>query len=136
MKNLLWLVTAVVVVAAGAFWLVGQKQRTPPQQQVTAPTPTQQAVKVKEITVVGDEYSFLPAKISVKAGERVKINFENKGELPHNMTIDELGFATNTISSGKITSAEFTANKSGTFTMYCSIGDHRSLGMVGEVTID
>ena len=67
--------------------------------------------------------------------EKVKLTFVNKGKLPHNLAIDELSVLTDTIPAGKSTMTEFTANQTGSFTAYCSVGNHRALGMEGEVEV-
>lgn len=96
---------------------------------------TGQGQEVREIAVEGDEYSFSPAGISVSKGEKIKLTFTNSGNLPHNFRVDELGIATKTISGGATDTIEFTAEKSGTFTSYCGVGSHRSLGMEGSLEV-
>ncbi|MBI4057763.1 hypothetical protein HY405_00355, partial [Candidatus Microgenomates bacterium] len=59
----------------------------------------------------------------------------NTGRLPHNLTIDELVVETDTIPAGKETTVEFAASKGGTFTAYCSVGNHRALGMEVKVEV-
>lgn len=91
---------------------------------------------VLEVAVDGDEYSFDPASITVTEGETVRVAFTNAGSFPHNFIIDELGVATETISPGGTDTVEFTADQSGTFTFYCSVGNHRQLGMEGELDVE
>lgn len=142
-KNLLiafGILVAVFLVGVGFVAFSGGKpygkpetqSPTPQAEQPTAPT-TQG--EVREITVAGSEYKFTPSSLVVTEGERLKITFQNTGKLPHNLTIDELRVATDTIAGGKTTTVEFTANKTGTFSMYCSVGNHRALGMEGEVEV-
>lgn len=130
----------VVVVLAGAI-IYSSGVKGPNYGSVPSPTPLStvqpsvQPGEVKEVSVEGGEYKFSPDSISVVAGEKVQVNFKNTGRLPHNLSLDELNFATDTIPGGKTTSAEFTASKTGSFTMYCSVGNHRSLGMEGKVEV-
>ena len=91
--------------------------------------------ETRNIVVSGDEYSFSPAAISLKAGEKTKITFRNIGKLPHNLFIDELDVMTDTIAGDKETTVEVTAKETGMYTMYCGVGNHRALGMEGEVKI-
>jgi plastocyanin len=90
---------------------------------------------VQEITVEGGMYYFKPNKISVKKGTPVKITLTNNGGM-HNFVIDALNVKSDTISSGKTTTVEFTPNKSGEFEFYCSIANHKAMGMVGTLVVE
>lgn len=91
--------------------------------------------EIREIVVSGNEYSFTPGSLSLKEGEQVRIVFRNNGRLPHNLAIDELDVVSDTIPGGQETTVEFTAEKTGSFTMYCGVGNHRALGMEGAVEV-
>lgn len=120
---------------AGFFFV---RKPVPTTQKITAtPTPVSPTTvrEGREIEVSADEYSFSPGAISVKKGEKIRLTFKNTGKLPHNYTIDELGVATKTIGGGQTETIEFTAEKSGTFTYYCGVGNHRSLGMEGKLEV-
>lgn len=134
-------VVVIILVAAGYFIYGRGGYRAPApattqrdQQQV--PPASQQDSEVNDITVEANEFSFSPSNISLTTGERVRITFKNVGRNPHNFMIDELGVASQTIPGGGSDTIEFTADKSGTFTFYCSIGNHRSLGMEGELSVE
>ena len=72
--------------------------------------------------------------MSVSKGDKVKIIFKNTGGF-HDFTIDEFGVRTKRINGGEEDTIEFVADKSGTFEYYCSVGDHRTLGMRGTLTV-
>lgn len=109
---------------------------TPTVQEETPPAPpTVTEGEVREIMVEGDEYSFSPEMIELVAGETVKITFKNTGNLPHNLVITELGVSTKTIPGGAEDSVTVTADKTGMYTFFCSVGNHRQLGMEGKVEI-
>lgn len=103
-----------------------------PQKEVS--TPEANSV-VKEITVTGNEYSYSPNSLTLQKGEQIKLSFKNAGNLPHNLLIDELGVATKTVKGGDSDTVTFTADKSGTFKFYCSVGNHRAQGMEGMTTV-
>ena len=91
-------------------------------------------VSVKEFTIDAAPYSFTPNTISVNLGDTVKITLKNtKGT--HDLKIDEFGVATRTLNVGEEQTITFVADKSGTFEYYCSIGNHRAMGMVGALTV-
>lgn len=93
-------------------------------------------VETREITIVGSEFSFSPAQITVKAGQKVKIIFENNGKAPHNLVIEELGISTKVIGNGETNSIEFIASTQGKFDIICSVPGHKELGMKAELTVE
>ncbi len=89
---------------------------------------------VKEFVVEGKNMSFTPAVLNVKKGDLVKITFKNTQGF-HDFKIDEFGAATKQIKSPDTEVLEFTADKVGSFEYYCSVGSHRSMGMVGILNV-
>lgn len=100
--------------------------------QVNNQTPV---ANLKEFTVHGSSFKFDPSEIKVKKGDRVKINFISD-DVGHNLLIDELNVRTRVLSGGNAQSIEFVADKEGSFDMYCSVGSHRDLGMVGKFIVE
>jgi plastocyanin len=99
----------------------------------TAPAPVMQNV-VKTFTVKGQNFSFAPNEIKVNKGDQVKIVFENTGGF-HDLVIDEFNVKTPTIPTGQSATIQFTADKTGTFQYYCSVSNHRQMGMVGNIIV-
>ena len=104
------------------------------------------------LTVRAFEWGFEPSAIELKQGEPVRIEFENGGRSIHNLKIDGLEAAgVHSQSTGAIKgeegqlfvgaakgdagTLEFTPQATGTFTYYCGIPRHRSLGMEGTLTV-
>lgn len=113
-------------------------ERTQQQQQMS-PTvePSRGAAEkgvVKEVIVTGSNFKFQPSTIMVKKGDTVKITFKNSGGF-HNFTIDEFNVATKQIGTGSEATVQFTADKVGTFEYYCSVGNHRQMGMRGQLIV-
>ncbi len=104
-----------------------EMKTTTVENEITAPA-------VKEFTVRGSSFMFDPATIAVNLGDTVKITFKNSGGM-HDWKIDEFGAATKKIKTGEEEALEFVANKAGTFEYYCSVGDHRTKGMKGTLTV-
>lgn len=89
---------------------------------------------VKEFNVTGQNFSFSPIIINVSKGDKVKIIFKN-AEGTHDFVIDEFNVATKRLKTGEEETIEFTADKSGTFEYYCSVGSHRVMGMKGSLIV-
>jgi len=96
--------------------------------------------------VIGTEFKFEPASITVTAGEKVKITVENKGALEHDWTLLEADGQTPLkgddgkaivihVAPGVIKSIEFTAPKAGRYVIICSIPGHKEAGMTGELIV-
>ena len=73
--------------------------------------------------------------MKVKIGDTVRVNFRNAGAMPHDFVIDEFNVRTKQIPVGEET-IEFVADKTGSFEFYCSVGNHRELGMKGTLMIE
>ncbi|OGG73106.1 hypothetical protein A3A38_04825 [Candidatus Kaiserbacteria bacterium RIFCSPLOWO2_01_FULL_53_17] len=89
---------------------------------------------VKELTVSNAGLTFNPKTLLVKKGDRVKITFKNTGGT-HDLRVDGYGVGTKVIQAGQEESFEFIADKAGTFEYYCSVGEHRQMGMKGTLTV-
>jgi plastocyanin len=84
--------------------------------------------------ITGKPYSFSKTELRVDKGDTVVINFENV-EGFHDLVIDEFNVRTKQLNVGGKETIEFVADKSGVFEYYCSVGNHRSMGMVGKLTV-
>ena len=93
------------------------------------------SASVKEFTVKGTSFAYSPETISVNKGDNVKISFEDDDGF-HDFVVEGYGVATPRISTGQSATIEFTADKSGTFSYYCSVGSHKELGMVGQLIVN
>ena len=91
--------------------------------------------EVKEFVVDGFNFGFSLSEIRVKKGDRVRIVFKNTGGY-HDFNIDELNVKTKIINTGEQETVEFVADKVGEFEYYCSVGNHRELGMRGKFIVE
>ncbi len=85
-------------------------------------------------TVTGTNFAFAPSAMTVKKGDNVVITFKN-GDGFHDFVIDELNVRTAQIQDGAQETVTFVADKAGTFEYYCSVGQHRAMGMKGTLTV-
>lgn len=88
----------------------------------------------KEFTVTGSNFAFAPNVLIVKKGETVKITLKNTDGF-HDLKIDEFNVATKRIRGGESETITFVANKIGNFEYYCSVGEHRAMGMKGTLVV-
>lgn len=93
------------------------------------------STEARVINVKGSPFKFEPSEIKVKKGEKVKIVFMNEKGM-HDWVNDEFDAKTKQIKDGQTDSVEFTADKTGTFEYYCSVGNHRQMGMVGNLIVE
>lgn len=89
---------------------------------------------IKEYIIHGSSFKLDPPEIRVNEGETVRIIYVSD-DIGHNLVIDEFNVRTNVISGGTSETLQFTADKKGTFDMYCSVGQHRGLGMEGKIIV-
>lgn len=151
-SNLNPLLIVVIVLILGAvgvmLWLGNNKNKeqsaqvipttaqpqVSPTEQVGAASDSAEGATVKEISVEGGSFYFKPNEITVKKGEKVKITLTSVGGM-HDFVSDALHVKSETISGGT-TTVEFTPDKTGTFEFYCSIGQHRQMGMKGKLIVE
>ncbi len=87
----------------------------------------------ESLTIVGTEFAFDPADVSIAADTPTEVTLDNQGVVEHDWTIDELGVEIYA-DAGESTTDTVTA-PAGTYEVYCSIPGHRDAGMVGELTV-
>ncbi len=143
-NNLLISVIVLALIGGAVYFAMSKSQSTTPATTSVSPTavmeekPTSEAMieegSVKEIVVEGSNFKFVPDTITVKKGEKTRIIFKSAGGM-HDFNVDELGIKTKIINAGEEDAAEFTANEVGTFEFYCSIGNHRQMGMKGTLIV-
>lgn len=130
-----------LVVLAGIGWFAwpnmnkSSSTTTPPATMQQETTPSETAGKIKTFQVEASSFFFNPKEIKVKKGDKVKIVLNNKAGM-HDWVLDEFNARTETIQAGQTAEVEFTADKTGTFEYYCSVGNHRQLGMVGNLIVE
>lgn len=147
-SKVLIVLIAVVLAGAGFFYMQSQKATNTPNemplagQETAAPTlagtsgasNSAQTATDKEFIVTGSNFKFQPTELTVNKGDTVKIIFKNT-EGFHDFVIDEFNVATKKIQSGSEETVQFVADKTGSFEYYCSVGNHRAMGMKGVLTV-
>ena len=95
--------------------------------------PETDADKVVEVTA--NNYSFSPNVIVVETGQKVRIELISI-QGTHDWVVDEFDAATPIVAAGAKNSVEFVADQSGEFEFYCSVANHRELGMAGTLIVE
>jgi plastocyanin len=151
MRTLLIVIVLLVVLAGGFWWYTAQTNDvtvnvsgdTPPVTPTPTPSPTPTttpqgttptSAAVKEFTVTSTGVAFNQKTLSVNKGDRVRITYSNGGGT-HDLRIDGYNVGTKVIQGGQKETFEFVADKAGTFEYYCSVGQHRQMGMKGTLTV-
>lgn len=146
-------IAILILIGAGTWFLVKGNPVSSPQpspetsiqQSTSAPSvmdstssaaasPSAQA-DVKEFTVVASGFKFTPNQITVKKGDKVKITLKNTGG-SHNLFIDGYKVQTKVINTGAEDTIEFVAGKPGTFEFWCTVANHKAMGMVGKLVVE
>ena len=135
------IIVVIVVGIVAGYLAVNQPARTTPTQTATQ---TQAAPVRFEVTNQDSKtpWGFVISgqqnpDLKVSRGATVEIVFKNAGVTIHDFTIDEFGVtkAKTQLDPGKSVTVTFTADKSGTFTYYCSQQGHKDLGMKGNFIV-
>jgi len=74
---------------------------------------------VKEFKMTAKQFAFDPATIEVNKGDKVRLVVTST-DVPHGIAIPEYGI-NERLDVGKPVTIEFTADKQGTFTAFCSV---------------
>src|SRR3989344_3641790 len=128
MKKILFLlcVMAILILSAcsqqNANNVVGQGSDINPgsiQPQGSSTEETVQNGDVKEFKIKAKQFEFSPSTIEVNKGDKVRL-IVTSSDVPHGIAIKEYGI-NEQLSPGKPVTIEFTADKTGTFTAFCSV---------------
>ncbi len=140
----------MVLAVGGGIWLARNNsktstiQDTKPQTQniqlvepVANPTPetvVQTNGKTVEVTIEGSNFKFTPNVIDAMRGDTIKLIFKSGGGI-HDLMIDAFDVQTSQLGDGEEEEVEFVVDKMGTFEFYCSVANHRSMGMTGKLRV-
>ncbi len=111
----------------------------PPPLESPSPVPVEQApdepTQVVNVSAPGG-LRFEPGAIEIRAGELTEFRFSNEDDQEHTFVISELAVVM--LAGGGQTvrsTVSVGPQNSGRFAFFCSIGDHRTSGMEGTITV-
>lgn len=157
-KNVLIAIIVVAVLGIGGYFMLSQRsgnQSQPSELEVATGQPLQESTSgetvvdeaasgeaamekdsaVKTFEIDASTFKFSLTEMKVKKGDKVRVTVTNIGGT-HDWVIDEFDARTKQLSDGESDTVEFTADQSGTFEYYCSVGQHRQLGMKGNLIVE
>lgn len=143
MNSKLVAVVIVIVLIAGGFLFFRNRTIAPTDGVIdnNMPVPGSyvdemivEEEDIKEFSIDASPFSFTLSTITVNRGDTVKITLKNLNGT-HDWTLDEFNASTRVLKVGEEGTITFIADKSGTFEYYCSVGNHRALGMVGTLIV-
>jgi len=108
---------------------------SPTTEPTTEPLEAMMDAEGKVIPVQANNYVYDVKEIKAKQGEKVTVSFTN-AEGFHDFVIDELEVNTGMVPAGQTVTVEIPTDKPGTYSFYCSVGDHRQKGMEGTLIIE
>lgn len=91
--------------------------------------------------LTGENFAFFmngeeAPELRVNYGDVVRIEFTSTSGT-HDWVVDEFSAATEIVTAADgMTYVEFVADEVGTFEYYCSVGQHRANGMVGNLVVE
>lgn len=141
MKKASIIVIILVVVVGGYFIFSGTTETTQPDVTESESSEKdileeESSVKVNEINISLNEFSFTPSSIQIKEGENIILVVQNTGQFPHDLVIEGLALNTPLLSPGESAVLNFGVPVTGSYTFYCSVGDHQSRGMEGTLEVN
>ncbi len=153
------IVIAIIIVIAGLYYYTQNGDSTKTATDTTDTTPADSATSpadttaevvhsadewangsvmedgTKVFSLIGNQFTFTPNQIKVNKGDKVKVMLLAQ-DMPHDFVLEGYtNVKTKLIQPGATDFVMFTADKAGTFTFYCSVGNHRAQGMVGQLMV-
>ena len=139
------------VLSAGGYQLPAvatRPGRPSSRARAVAPVPAQPQAKAApalqvapEAKIVATDLKFTPPTIQAKVGQPIKVTYENKGVIEHDLAFptlkaDKPGTALKVVAKpGQTATLEFTPTAKGTYEYICTIPGHKEAGMKGTITV-
>jgi plastocyanin len=87
------------------------------------------------LEVGASEFAFRPVRVEIEAGEAVNLRLTNLGDLPHDLSIAELGFRL-VANAGEAATGRLEVDQPGEYRFLCTVPGHAQAGMVGTLVVE
>lgn len=115
---------------------VEQSENQPAAVDTNAGTMEENTPVMQEQTVItATDFAYDVKEIKAKQGDSLVVAFTNS-EGTHDFVIDELGVNSGVLNAGETMNMTIPTDKPGTYEFYCSVGQHRQMGMKGVLIIE
>lgn len=141
-------IAAIVIVAVVGVVLYLQTQNRnevtviPEQNQMTETPPSvsddtsmMEDENIQDFELTATNFGFSQKEMRVKVGDTVRVTLTAESGM-HDWVIDEFNARTQVLSDGEAESVVFVADQVGEFEYYCSVPNHREMGMVGKLIVE
>lgn len=129
----------LLLVLVFGYFLVKKSKSPEPQATPNSVTETkkegEQIVPERTVVITAKNFSYDLKEIRVKKGEKVALEVKNT-EGFHDLVIDELGVKTKRLNEGESEILVVPSDTIGKFEYYCSVGQHRMMGMKGILIVE
>lgn len=134
---------AVLALSGGYFVLSQNLNIKKPENSAlveSVPTQTRDEIEeelenIKTFEIEAGSFYYSVKEIRVTKGDKVRIILE-ADDMMHDFNIGELSVHGPITKAGETNVIEFTADKTGVFEYYCSVGQHRKMGQVGKIIVE
>lgn len=113
--NKIALLIIIGLLVVGGIFAFNQKKPVMEQKSTTETTTS----SVKEFTMTAEKWIFTPSLITVKQGDKVKLTIKSV-DVTHGFALPDFGVKVDLVPDKEET-VEFTADKKGEFTFFCSV---------------
>ena len=145
MNKTVSIVVILLVLAVGVWLVIGGGKEKEAGQTTDGSSTTGSTVGVsvgvststptpKEFTVVASNFAFSTSTITVNKGDVVKVTLKNTDGF-HSLKIDGYNVGSRQLKAGETDTFLFVADTVGTFDFYCTVGNHRAMGMEGKLIV-
>lgn len=106
-----------------------------PEDEITQTEDKMIEENPSSVQLNASNFTFEVSEVRAKVGEVLVVTVTNDQGV-HDFVIDELGVSTGIIPEGESIEVAIPTDKPGIYEYYCSIGEHRKMGMKGTLIIE
>ncbi|MEO7664634.1 MAG: cupredoxin domain-containing protein, partial [Candidatus Limnocylindrales bacterium] len=89
----------------------------------------------RQVSVTARNVRFMPADVTIRAGEWVSLSFTNEDAVVHDWMVEGIPNVDVPARPGQAARLRFVLDKPGSYVIFCSLPGHREAGMVGALIV-